>query len=185
VFHLINSNGASPLQTPNFALRTDDIPLAARGPSSPEMRITRQVIRPQKGLGQVGDVDVILNSHQHLPPPIILDYSYGVAAYNQWQSHASEQFRDYMALRSTELYRNLPPRPVLPQDSQDSGEEDETPDRTSPAMLEAMDRQSLLGMTMSGITPEMYAERRRKQEEEEELRTQEASRGRVQQWLKR
>jgi hypothetical protein len=155
------------------------------------MRITRQTIQPLEGTDQVPDRDVIIRSHEQLPPPIILDYAYGVAAYNRWQSHTSEQFREYMEHRSTEVYQNPPPNPKrvhsqgFEHSSEDSSESAEAPDRTSPSMLKAMDDLALLGRLLSDVTPEMHEERQRKREEEEQLRTQKTSQEKVQEWLQR
>jgi hypothetical protein len=58
------------------------------------MRITKQTIRPDPGDNSPApDFDVKLNSSEEIPPAILLDYTYGVAAYACWQSESSEEFR--------------------------------------------------------------------------------------------
>jgi hypothetical protein len=157
------------------------------------MRIVKQAMIPPNPLNraELPDFDVRTNSLQQFPPPILLDFTYGVAAYARWQSHTSEEFRAYMERRSTEVYKSPPPKPVHSPDSGDPDncfEEDSgytSEEELSVNRLKAMDELALLGGYLSGLTPEVYAERQRKRAEEEELREQEASREKVQQWLQR
>jgi hypothetical protein len=110
-----------------------------------------------------------------LPSTVILDYLYGIAAYNAWRSERGDGLNQMKAYRD-EHYAQIPPPPPAP------------PRRTprKPTVLEeAMDELNMVLMRISGITPEMAAERREKEIEQEERAAQEASRSKVMEWRNR
>lgn len=160
------------------------------------------------GLGL--SVDALFQDTNLLPPAVILDYVYGVVAYNHWKSR--HVVHSVMENYHQEHYINIPPLPPCPQSGY-CGEEnlfdlDDDPDdpdfdpnapansldpdhpqqglcksmRTEDIMVKAMDDMNLALMLIQGITPQEAAKRREKQREEEELKVQEASRSKVMEW---
>jgi hypothetical protein len=131
-----------------------------------------------------------------LPPSIILDYVYGVAAYRMWRS--DKRVHDVMSTYHREQYAGIPslPRPS-PTASMSSaeGDFDDTladPDYVPTASLEtasqddgmaqAMDDLNLFLMRVNGINPQDLADKWEKQMEEEERVAQEKSRSKVMEW---
>jgi hypothetical protein len=144
-----------------------------------------------------------------LPPAIILDYSYGIAAYNCWRSRQGDgDVHSVMKNYRREHYVDIPPRSPLGNNDDDpdydpngnsSQEQDDAhgPDpptslrrrpytsiRRGGVMPTAMDELNSVLMSLQGITPQEVANRREKRMEEEELRAQEASRSKVMEWMK-
>ncbi len=129
------------------------------------------------------------------PSAVILNYVYGVAAYNSWHSKRGNVLMgDY---RKTH-YANIPPLTPAPPDDTDftSGPDDPNdPDykpreprkryrrRDESDLSKAMDELNMVLMYMHGITPEEAAERRQKEIEQEERAAQEASRSKVMEWM--
>jgi hypothetical protein len=149
-------------------------------------------------------VDALFRSTNSLPPAIILDYVYGIAAYKQWNSRRP----DKAVHRVMENYRkghyiNIPAGPsdesdevrdpaYVPGNLVDCHDPDHPPTtssrytstRTGDEMAKAMDDLNAFLMFVRGITPEEAAKRREKRMEEEELKAQEASRSKVMEWMK-
>jgi len=134
-----------------------------------------------------------------LPPDIILDYMYGVAAYKCWSSR--KDTHDIMKSYRTEHYAHIPvlPREPPSDDNDDTPEPDDPRDadytpvprrrrypstRRGDGMAKTMDELNLVLMLLSGTTPEEVAKRREKRIEEEERVAQEASRSKVTEWMK-
>jgi hypothetical protein len=129
-----------------------------------------------------------------LPPAVILDYMYGVAAYKRW---GTMQGRSVVESYYLEHYAQIPVPPRRPSSDYDSNppsDESDNPNkppqrryhhssRKEEPMVEAMDRLNLVLMLIHGITPEEAAKRREEEEEEEELKAQEASRSKVMDWM--
>jgi hypothetical protein len=116
------------------------------------------------------NVDILFRG-EGVPPPsaVILDYLYGIAAYNAWRSERGDGFNQMKAYRDKHYAQILPPPPAPPR---------HTPTKTT-VIEETMDKLNVFLMRISGITPEMAAERRKKEIEREELAAQEASRSKV------
>ncbi|KAI9467417.1 hypothetical protein BJY52DRAFT_1238401 [Lactarius psammicola] len=138
-----------------------------------------------------------------LPPVIILDYLYGVAAYKQWgrrQGNAQPLMEKY----HREHYANIPEPPPAPPsdngvDAPDPGDPrdlDYSPStsrrtrrshrstRTGDVMAQAMDELNLVLMNLSGTTPQEVAKRREERMEEEERVAREKGRSKVMEWMK-
>ena len=124
-----------------------------------------------------------------LPSTVILDYSYGVAAYQAWRSESSDGF-DQMEAYRDKHYAHIPPRSrASPDDIYDtdvtSGPDDPKDSDYKPrkrGLEETMDELNMVLMYINGITPEMAAERRQKEIEREERVAQEGSRSKVMEW---
>lgn len=112
-----------------------------------------------------------------LPPTVILDYVYGVAAYRRWNSRRhDEDVHDVMGNYRNEYYVNIPTIPPSPRRH--------TLTTTGDIMAKAMDDLNAVLMSVHGITPQEATHRSEKRMEEEELKAQEASRGKVMDWMK-
>jgi hypothetical protein len=132
-----------------------------------------------------------------LPPAIILDYVYGVAAYRMWRSD-KERVHDVMSTYHREQYAGIPSLPrQSPTAGMSSVEGDfddilADPDYALTAsqetasqddgMAQAMDDLNLLLMRVNGINPQDLADKWEKQMEEEERVAQEKSRSKVMEW---
>jgi len=149
-------------------------------------------------------IDALFQGTEHslpLPPDIILDYIYGIAAYKCWSSR-KDDIHSVMKSYRTEHYAHIPVLSHKPpsNDSDDAPEPDEPRDtdhptpasrqrrytstRTGDVMAKAMDELNLVLMHLSGTTPEEVANRRKKRMEEEERVAQETSRSKVMEWMK-
>jgi hypothetical protein len=144
------------------------------------------------GLGACVDAD-FHDTGVPLPPAVILDYMYGVAAYKRW---GTMQGRSVVESYYLEHYAQIPAPPRRPPSDYDSNppsDESDSPNKPpqrryrsskkGEPLGEAMDRLNLVMMRIHGITPEDVANRREKEEEEEELKAQEASRSKVMDWM--
>jgi hypothetical protein len=110
-----------------------------------------------------------------LPPAIILDYMYGVAAYRMWRSDL-ESVHDVMSTYHRKNYADIPPPPRrIPTGASQNRVEDE--------MCKAMDDLNLFLMRVNGINPQDLADKWEKQMEEEERAAQEKSRSKVVEWM--
>jgi hypothetical protein len=135
-----------------------------------------------------------------LPSTIILDYMYGISAYQAWRSMRGDGFNQMKAYRN-EHYAQIPPppsRPFSPEDTDVPSGPDDPKDAdyipTKPrkpyrstrrsGLEETMDELNMFLMHIHGITPEMAAERNQKEIEREEQAAQEASRSKVMEWRK-
>jgi hypothetical protein len=143
--------------------------------------------------------DAQFQGRSSLPPPVILDYIYGVAAYKTWNSRrATLDIHGVMERYHQEQYQDIPP--LLPRtppddddtffdifdDSDDPNDPDFVPDYLDlegEVMAKAMDDMNLAIMLAEGVTMEEVGIRRKKKMEEEDLKVQEASRGKVTEWL--
>ncbi|KAI9566886.1 hypothetical protein HD554DRAFT_2193715 [Boletus coccyginus] len=116
-----------------------------------------------------------------LPPAIILDYMYGIAAYKRWGrggGDADPAMKSY----HHEHYKNVPPRP--PSEDQTyspSGSRQRKP--REDVMARAIDEVNFVLMSLHGITPQEAVHRREKRMMEEEVTAQEASRSKVMEWM--
>jgi hypothetical protein len=124
-----------------------------------------------------------------LPFTVILDYCYGVAAYNAWNSQLFEGMKAYREAHyvdssdlNADVPPGLPPPGLQPYDS-DSDDGYQSDDRN--VMSKTMDKLNRFLMRASGITPEMAAEREQKAIEAERQAAQEASRSLVKEWRSR
>ncbi|KAN0130740.1 hypothetical protein V8E53_011415 [Lactarius tabidus] len=107
-----------------------------------------------------------------LPPSIILDYVYGVAAYRMWRS--DKRVHDVMSTYHREQYADILPLTLLSPTSKTASQDD--------GMVQAMDDLNLLLMRVNGINPQDLADKWEKQMEEEERVAQEKSRSKVMEW---
>jgi len=108
-----------------------------------------------------------------LPPAIILDYVYGVAAYRMWRSD-KERVHDVMSTYHREQYAGIPSLPRQSPTTETASQDD--------GMAQAMDDLNLLLMRVNGINPQDLADKWEKQMEEEERVAQEKSRSKVMEW---
>ena len=141
-----------------------------------------------------------------LPSTVILDYVYGVAAYQAWHSEHGD-VSTVMDNYRREHYAQIQPLPDNPPDNTDSeytpGDTSESdiptdsdyklPEPVEPYtstrrrddgdLSRAMDELNMVLMYVTrGITPNEAAERRQKEIEQEERAAQEASRSKVMEW---
>ena len=116
------------------------------------------------------------------PPCVILDFMYGVAAYQHW--HSGTAIDQVMKKRYEEKYRNISILTVS-DPSNDRSEEDVEHEEEpfSEGMLRAMDDVLALSMYMKGNTRESLAAERQKREELAEARAQEAGRVKAERWV--
>ena len=116
-----------------------------------------------------------------LPSTVILDYVYGVAAYQSWHSKHGN-VSTVMDAYHEKHYARIPPLP-LPE----PGERYlSTKRRGESDLSKAMDELNMVLMYVTrGITPKEAAERRQKEIEQEEWAAQEASRSKVMEWRER
>jgi hypothetical protein len=165
-------------------------------------RITMQHLVPDSSYWPMADHDArLVGTKDSLPPMVILDYVYGVAAFRQWRSDKKDvherlvlYFRDHY---EPVLKRALP----IPTDVFDNGQEvangdDEGKDPYVPRhntrergegrpqeYLDAMD--AVLALTLriqrQMIPPEVLA-RVQQQQDEAQLRERDVSRMKVEEW---
>ena len=133
------------------------------------------------------------------PPIVLLNFLYGIAAYQCWQSRPGisiieKYFNDY--------YKKIPvPPPRAPSSEGENSfseqdDSDKDPSYYPPkgrrrpkgtqhtsAREKAMDDLGKISMFIKGITPEDAAVRREKRLEEEEQKAQEAGRRKAMEWL--
>jgi hypothetical protein len=126
-----------------------------------------------------------------LPPAIILDYMYGVAAYRMWRSN--KRVHDVMSTYHREQYADILPLTLLSPTSSvstvrsvdfDNTLVDPDPDPTASqddGMAQAMDDLNLFLMCVNGINPQDLADKWEKQMEEEQV-AQEKSQSKVMEW---
>jgi len=126
----------------------------------------------------IQNVDVLFQGEGvPLPPPVILDYIYGISAYKAWGSKSNDGFNQMEAYRNEHYAHIPPPSPAQPR-------RHHAPTRRG-GLDETMDKLNRFLMYIQGITPEMAAERRQKEIEQEERAAQEASRSKVTEWRDR
>jgi hypothetical protein len=122
------------------------------------------------GLG----LSVDANLQGTTPPIVLLNFMYGVAVYQRWQSPPGigiieKYFKDH--------YKDIPVPPPRAPSSERKGRH-----HTS-AREKAMDDLDKIYMFVRGITPEEAAIRWEKRLEEEEQMAQEAGRRKVMEWI--
>jgi hypothetical protein len=150
------------------------------------------------GLGL--SVDANFRGTNSTPPIVLLNFVYGVAAYQRWQSRSGigiieKYFKDHYE------YIPVPPRraPSSERESSFSEQDDLEKDPTyrekgrhtegrkdrhhTSAREKAMDDVNLVFMFLRGITPEEAAIRREERLKEEERMAQEAGRRKVMEWI--
>jgi hypothetical protein len=112
------------------------------------------------------DVQFLGSNHSlPLPPDIILDYMYGVAAYKLWRSNPG--VGEVMSTYHREHYRDISPLLQSPSTASETQTEGHVSDHTlnpdyfpssSEDMSQAMDDLNLALMHISGITPQELAD---------------------------
>ncbi|KAI0289867.1 hypothetical protein BC826DRAFT_1106805 [Russula brevipes] len=211
--------------TPDSVLRPEDIKRFPRGdprqdyitlqwlkkpdyydPASLADYQTRGNVAPHIALGCGANVDALFQGEGgSLPSSVILDYTYGVAAYKCWRSRmhvgnggVPEVINNYRS----DHYSHIPPHPPTPACADDTDQDDDTNDsdyisgadarkrhtstrrRDESGMAKAMDELNVLLMRINGTTPEEVAERKQKIIEQRERAAEEASRSKVMEWRK-
>ena len=156
---------------------------------------------PSASLRPVPDDDAFLTgTEETLPPPIILDFIYGAAAYRCWKAvgNVHKQLQAYFS----SCYQPALEPPQIPfvkvvdissdggsiDDGDHSSDEDYQPSGTlwtplRKEMLNAMDKVNLIMMKIHGTTPEEVAMKTQKKLEQVELEEQEASQVKVLEWM--
>ncbi|KAF8482447.1 hypothetical protein DFH94DRAFT_365059 [Russula ochroleuca] len=211
------------LKTPNYGLNPTDIQRLEvnQGPTSGDHITLQQLKKPiadnPAALATITNIHpcvaFILGAHVDaqfqgteisLPPAVILDYMYGVAAYKCWRSsQADNEVHNMMKSYHKEHYADIPVPPCRPSnnDNGSSKEQDhaygpDDPPTTLPqqrcyiftrrgdTMAKTMDELNSVLMHLQGITPQEAANRREKQLKEEEQKAQEASQSKVIEWMK-
>ncbi|KAF8433703.1 hypothetical protein L210DRAFT_3411547 [Boletus edulis BED1] len=191
------------LKTPNFAMEPGDVPRVEQYPM-PGNRTTLQYMVPITGLDTVPPRDVQVDWRDEVHPPpsgILLDFMYGAAVVKHWKC---DSLRDMLERRFKDTFKTILakiPERSAPKDDELEGEPDDPKDLTweppggkqkgrktfssdaSAGLLEAMDDVLLLSMLLKGTAPQSIAAERERRHKEEELRSQEKSREKVQQWL--
>lgn len=144
-------------------------------------RVTMQHLVPDTCLRPIHDHDALLiGTKQTLPPAIILDFMYGAAAYQCWQTgkNIHEQLQTY---HSSHYKPILDLRP--PEDTLSDSESGDSSREMCQEMLNAMDDMNLIMMKIHGTTPEEVAMKTQKKLEEEQLKEQKASQTKVLEWM--
>ncbi|KAF7760380.1 hypothetical protein Agabi119p4_11056 [Agaricus bisporus var. burnettii] len=127
------------LKTPNFALDVADIPGLEEG-HMPTNRITLHHLEPDTSHCPVPQLDAHISQAAISPPsPLILDFMYGIAVFQQWGKGQDIQ---------NIIQQHFNERP-----------------KWSDGMLQAMDDVLALSMFFKGVTPESKARERQRQEE--------------------
>ncbi|KAF8433695.1 hypothetical protein L210DRAFT_3555865 [Boletus edulis BED1] len=154
------------------------------------------------------DVQADWRDERHPPPSILLDFMYGAAVVHHWKcAHLremlEERFRDFFQPVMAKIPEPSPPEDDEFEERDDPKDLDYDPSKdkqkvkgkgkgkvgkilssdASAGLLQAMDDVLLLGMLLKGTTPQSIAAERERRREGEELRSQEQSREKVQQWL--
>ena len=166
----------------------------------PSNRITMQYLELSNDYSSSEQRDAHFTGHgTQQPLALILDFVYGVAAYNRWG--VGQDIKKAMQNRFTEHLNSIP---ILPDstssDSENSPESDDndddeyTPPRQprgrnhasemSNEMLRSMENVLRLSAFMKGTTPEGMAAEIQRQEEAEELRAKKASKMKVEEWTR-
>lgn len=154
----------------------------------PPSRLTLQHMTPDITFDPIQQRDAcITGTGISLPPNVLLDFVYGVAAYKHWgQQMIGDELKDsgldcYQSISATSEPQVASDRP-LESDDDDDNKQQEGKSLRSDEMLQAMDDLLRLSMLIEGITPEMKAAQRKKQEEAAMLYAKEDSQRKVQQW---
>jgi hypothetical protein len=144
------------------------------------MLSTKETLHPSTAYHLGAHVDAQFHSSEQraslpLPPAIIFDYAYGVAAFKMWRTDL-ESVHDVMSTYHREHYAGIlpPPRRIPTTASQNKVENE---------MGQAMDDLNLFLVRVNGITPQELADKREKEMEEEGRAAQEKSRSKVMEWM--
>ncbi|KAI0256171.1 hypothetical protein BJV78DRAFT_1169751 [Lactifluus subvellereus] len=193
ILHVRLANGkVAFLKTPNYGLEPTDIRRLGpvdQGPA-PTDYITLQQLKPRGddpvALACLRDLGVLnpsaafsCGAHMDaqfqgtgipLPPAIILDYLYGIAAYSCWRSRQGDgDVHTVMKSYRREHYANIPPRMPPSNDDDDAHGPDPPASlqrrpymsiRRGDVMATAMDKLNSVLMSLQGITPQEAANRR-------------------------
>ncbi|KAF8687522.1 hypothetical protein AX14_003690, partial [Amanita brunnescens Koide BX004] len=167
ILHGLFRQGRAFLKTPNFALDPADIPRVEAGPM-PSSRITLHNLAPDTSLDPIPQRDAPIVGMGISPlSTVILDYMYGVAAYQCWGS--GQDIEESLRTQVTEIvFQNLmiPTAAIIyPIDNRGRNHSTKT----------WMDKVLALSMLLKGTTPELMTAERQRREEAEELRAKEAS----------
>lgn len=151
----------------------------------PPNRLTLQHLTPDTTFDPIQQRDArITGTGISLPPNVLLDFVYGVAAYKHWgQQEIGDELKDSDCYQST----SAASEPQVASDHPLEFDDDENKQQggkslRSDEMLQAMDDLLRLSMVIKGITPEMKAAQRKEQEEAAVLHAKEDSQRKVQQW---
>lgn len=140
----------------------------------PTNRITLHHLEPDTSLCPVPQLDAHISQAAISPPsPLILDFMYGIAVFQQWGK--GQDIQNIIQQHFNERYKSISIPPASPHSSHSP--------KWSDGMLQAMDDVLALSMFFKGVTPESKARERQRQEEAAEERAKEASRVKVQEWM--
>ncbi|KDQ07698.1 hypothetical protein BOTBODRAFT_192252 [Botryobasidium botryosum FD-172 SS1] len=169
------------LQTPNFALATEDIPYPDDTPM-PHARCTLQFFEHQ---GAVASCDARFRGTGVLQPwSLFLDFMYGAAVFHKWASGADVRARLGADAEAGILaaVAAMPPEHLPP--ALETGARKQAPRKDEPKLSKAMDAILFLGCMLNGTTPQGVMERIREAEEQSERRRREESRSVAEAWCK-
>jgi hypothetical protein len=137
-----------------------------------------------------------IGPEDELPPPLLLDFHYGMAVYKRWKCEQSEgvlkEYHNnfYRAAQDQDVSRaSESPTESSTQESTDDSTSDQTwtpgpgSERSGEGIAEAIDDLNRLFMLLSGTTPEKEAKKVEKRLQEEQLKEEEASRMKVMEWM--
>jgi hypothetical protein len=153
-----------------------------------------QHLVPSMGIEPLLDHDArLVGTADSLPPAVILDFIYGIAAYRRWRSH--ENVHKILASYFKDHYEPVLKRPSpKPTGVFDSGQEDDDepkyPTYSPPddkgehqEYLDAMDDVLELSMMIrQRMTPQEVLMKVQQQQDEMELRERDISRMKVEEW---
>ncbi|KAI0256175.1 hypothetical protein BJV78DRAFT_1169769, partial [Lactifluus subvellereus] len=192
ILHVRLANGkVAFLKTPNYGLEPTDIRRLGpvdQGPVPTDYITLQQldpggddpvtlaylrdqgVLNPSVALSYGAHMDAQFQGTEiPLPPAIILDYLYGIAAYNRWRSRQSDDdVHTVMKSYRREHYADIPRMPPSNNDDDASGPDPPTSLQRRPYMSirrgdvmgTAMDKLYSVLMSLQGITPQEAANRR-------------------------
>jgi hypothetical protein len=162
----------------------------------PQHRLTLHNLAPAEGRFPYPCEDANYSPTEDSPPPaILLDYMYGVAAYDRWKAPSIQPIVEQYF---TDHYKSIPLLPGPgPSDSEDrvdkaddtcDGDYETTATRghghsSRRGLAEAMDEMNAFLMSLSGIIPQAIAEKWQTEEEVTQLKAHEESQEKVVQWL--
>ncbi|KAM6493156.1 hypothetical protein JOM56_011290 [Amanita muscaria] len=164
------------LKTPNFALNPDDIPRVGQDPTPPN-RTTLQQLQPPVPLFTFLNSLDFHSTGNLLPPTILLDYMYGVAAYNCWKVPA---IHPVVNQYFSDNYKSVIPLP--PPQSEPSGSDTSAMHRHHNSHRWGLEKaMKFLMMYINGIIPQVLDKMAGRGGEV----AQEESQAKVEGWLQR
>jgi hypothetical protein len=166
-------------------------------------RITMQHLVPDSSLYPLPDDDArLVGTEGPLPPMVILDYVYGVAAYNNWRSGKKDVHEKLVSYYKDHYEPALTRPPPMPTDDFDNGQQysssdDDKKDTTydpghntrergegrPQEYLDAMD--AVLALTLriqQQMIPQEVLAKVQQQRDEAQLRERDVSRMKVEEW---